>query len=266
LIGSSQGINVKKVGDHQDAAQAEQAKKCAGVAPKITCLTKSYNWGLVWLHGLGNGQTSHMYQNLLIPQIMAISGMPPGTGLSVFPQAPQQYVQSDGLMEQSWHGQELKTVNVSYKPPHHGFSLDDGLKNVPIVHAGVRQLMELGIPANRIFLAGHSQGGSMVYLSAMKFPERLAGAINLSGGLLGWWQAKDMLHPVQQGLPMMWIKGNADDIVPQEHQDEILPHLMEAGFPVEKAYFNGKHDLTDPTVIGHVSGFINKHLTPQFTR
>merc|ERR1719240_2523167 len=70
-----------------------------------------------------------------------------------------------------------------------------------------------------------------------------------------------MIHPANKNLPMMWIKGNADDIVPQAHQDEIRPVLEDAGFPIEFKEFNGKHDLTDPAVIGHVSGFINKHLT-----
>lgn len=260
LIGSCQGINVKHVVDQKDA-DAAQKVKCTGVQPQMTCMMKTYNWGLVWLHGLGNGETSHMYQNMLVPTIMAVSGFPPGTGLSVFPQAPKMHVISDDIYEQSWHNQELKAVNVSYKPPHHGNSLADGINNVPIVHAGIQQLRDLGIPADRIFLAGHSQGGSMVYLSAMKYPERLAGAINLSGGLLGWWNTKDMIHPANKGLPMMWIKGDQDDIVPQAHQDEILPVLMEAGFPMEKAFFKGKHDLTDPTIIGHVSGFINRQLT-----
>jgi len=185
LIGSSQGLNVKRVVGQKSAAEAAQAMACQGVRPQLTCMTKSYNWGMVWLHGLGNGKQSKINENFLLPSIMAVSGVPAGRGVSVFPQAPMQFVKSDNVTEQSWHQQDTKTCDVEYKPPDHGYSLEDGMKNVKIVHSEIQRLQDLGIPSQKIMLAGHSQGGSMVYLSALQYPEKLMGAINLSGGLLG---------------------------------------------------------------------------------
>lgn len=260
LISSSQGLNVKRVVNEKSAAERAQEAQCEGVEPKALCLTKMYTWGLVWLHGLGNGPTSQMYEKMLIPTVMSMTGMPAGSGLMVFPKAPHAFVISDNITEPSWHQQEKVKCDTKYKPPHHGYSLEDGLKNVHIVHEKINQLRELGIPANKIIVAGHSQGGSMVYLSSMMFPERLLGAINLSGGLLGWYNIPQHMHKSNKGLPMFWIKGNKDEIVPQAHQDEIMPKLKEAGFPVETAYFNGGHDLTDPIVPALLSGWINNKL------
>jgi len=271
LIGASQGLRLglrlvehefEETKNHADTMENKtQAAKCEGIRPLASCMMGMYNWGLVWLHGLGNGKSSQYYETVMIPQILAVTGMPPGSGLSVFPQAPKMFVQSDQLEEQSWHQQEKEKCDVNYKPPHHGYSLDDGLNNVPIVHREIQRLIDLGIPAERIMVAGHSQGGSMVYLSAMKFPQRLMGAINMNGGMLGWWKTKELMHVANEGLPMLWVRGTQDDIVPQAHQDEIMPALKEAGFPVQTTYFNGGHDLfQNPEVIMHASNFINQQL------
>jgi len=262
LVGSSQGLQVKKVVEKKSAAEVAQAGLCDGVRPQLVCMMKSYKWGLVWLHGLGNGKTSQAYENILVPQILALTGFPPGRGVSVFPQAPMINVTSDKVVEQAWHNQEMKKCDVEYKPPHHGYSLADGLKNVDIVHAGIRQLMDLGIPSNKIMVAGHSMGGSMTYLSAIRFPEKLMGAINLSGGMLGWWDIPHLKHPSGHNdeIPMLWMKGEDDDIVPVAHQDEIVPKLRESGFQPVLKTFQGGHDLTDPRIIGDVVGFINKQL------
>jgi len=260
LIGSSQGLNVKRVVGQQSAAEAAHKMKCVGVRPQITCLSKSYNWGMVWLHGLGNGKQSKINENFLVPAIMAMTGG--GRGVSVFPQAPMAHVISDNITEQSWHQQETKTCDVEYKPPSHGYSLMSGMQNVHIVHEQIAKLMDLGIPSQKIMLAGHSQGGSMVYLSALKFPEKLMGAINLSGGLLGWWDIPKLIHPsgANEGMPMLWLKGDNDEVVPQAHQDEVMPHLKEAGFNPQTKYFKGGHDLSDPKIVPHVSGWINRQL------
>lgn len=256
LLSSASGIMMRNL--QKSAKNVQNVNRdsvCEGVEPKALCLSGLGSWGFVWLHGLGNGATSKYYQNILVPQILALSQ----PGLRVFPQAPEAFVQSDNVTEQSWHGQETKTCDVNYKPPHHGYSLEDGLNNVPIVHRGIDQLIAAGIPANRIIVAGHSQGGSMVYLSAMKYQKSLLAAINLSGGLLGWWQTNSMVHPANKGLPMLWVKGDKDEIVPQAHQDEIRPVVEKAGFPLETSFFKGGHDLT-MEVIPDVSNFINRHL------
>jgi len=263
LIGSIQGLNVKRVVEQKDAAEASQAMKCENIYPAISCMSKSYNWGIVWLHGLGNGKMSKYNQNVILPQVLSVTGMPWGSGIAAFPQAPQAFVTSDNMVEQSWHDQILPYCNVSFQPPHHGYSLEDGLKNVPLVHAQIQRLMDLGIPSNKIMVAGHSQGGSMVYLSAMKFKKPLLGAINLSGGLLGWGNINKNINPeaANVGIPMLWLKGDSDQVVPQEHQNEIVPMLKLAGYQPELQYFKGGHSLdTDPQIVGQLADFINRQL------
>merc|ERR1719163_2351964 len=100
----------------------------------------------------------------------------------------------------------------------------------------------------------------MAYLSAMKFPQALLGAINLSGGLLGWWKTKELMHEANRGLPMLWVKGKNDEIMSQAHQDEVLPVLKENGFKVETTDFLGGHHLTDPVVVPKVASFANRQL------
>merc|ERR1719379_3337704 len=120
-------------------------------------MMKTYNWGFVWLHGLGNGLTENFYKGVLVPQILAVTGMPPGSGLAVFPRAPKMFLDFHKTVKSAWHNQEQLHMDVNYKAPHHGHSLDDGVKNVPVVFRAIHSLLDLGIPASRILVAGHSQ-------------------------------------------------------------------------------------------------------------
>ena len=70
-----------------------------------------------------------------------------------------------------------------------------------------------GIPSERIFLAGFSQGGAIAYTTALTHPERLAGLIALSTYLPVPQLVSDEASPANRELPVFAAHGSEDDVV-----------------------------------------------------
>lgn len=95
--------------------------------------------------------------------------------------------------------QSVSSPNAPYRPDHHGTrscvsvvrhhfartGQSPNRRNRPARIARnrppiIQREEKRGIPSQRIFLAGFSQGGAVAYLSALTHPEPLAGVIALS--------------------------------------------------------------------------------------
>jgi phospholipase/carboxylesterase len=88
-----------------------------------------------------------------------------------------------------------------------------------IVHSrqAVRDLIarenRRGIPCERIFLAGFSQGGAVAYTTALTHPEKLAGLIALSTYLPTPQLVHDEASEANRGIPILAAHGSQDDVV-----------------------------------------------------
>lgn len=81
----------------------------------------------------------------------------------------------------------------------------------------VRQLIEQqvaqGIAANRIVLAGFSQGGVMSLFTGLRYPEALAGIMALSCYLPGGEQLPEDVSSANRDTPILQCHGEQDDVV-----------------------------------------------------
>src|SRR3984893_667718 len=131
------------------------------------------NAAVIWLHGLG--ADGHDFEPI-VPEIVR-----PGERAwrFVFPNAPVRPVTINGGMPmRAWY--DLKGLDRKAAEDLAGFRDTDVQIRQLIAREGKR-----GIPANRIVLAGFSQGGAVSLYTVPRFPEKLAGVMALSCYLPG---------------------------------------------------------------------------------
>lgn len=103
--------------------------------------------------------------------------------------------------------------------------------------AGVRALVERekerGVPADRIVLAGFSQGGAVALHTALRHPERLGGVIVLSSYLPLPAKLADEAHPANAAVPIFVAHGRHDMVVPPALGEGSRDALLARGYDVE---------------------------------
>ena len=157
---------------------------------------------IIWLHGLG--ANAHDFVDIIpllnLPQSKAIK--------FIFPNAPQIAVTVNaGYVMPAWY--DILEMNaLGRKVDHAGI-----VNSVAQITELVKQQNVLGIPSNRIFLAGFSQGGAIAYQAALKYSERLAGVIALSTYIPDLTQLEQTFNSVQMHLPVFVAHGLYDDVV-----------------------------------------------------
>lgn len=101
------------------------------------------------------------------------------------------------------------------------------------VHDMIRKQIKLGLPPERIFLAGHSQGGMVASLLAHTFPDAQLGGLILTSSI-PWSRAiKHLMEPVQKKLPILGFNCPEDKVLSQERADERYALLKDLGCDVE---------------------------------
>lgn len=90
-----------------------------------------------------------------------------------------------------------------------------------------------GIPAERIVLAGFSQGCALALMTGLRHGKRLAGIAGLSGYLPLAASTAAELHPENAGTPIFLAHGRHDDVIPLARAQASRDLLRELAFPVE---------------------------------
>jgi phospholipase/carboxylesterase len=100
-----------------------------------------------------------------------------------------------------------------------------------------------GIPASRIVIAGFSQGCAMALMTGLRYPERLAGIIGLSGYL----PLADTLaaerSAANHGLPVFLGHGRRDGVVPLAAATATRDALAALGYPVDWHEYPMEHSV-----------------------
>ncbi len=100
------------------------------------------------------------------------------------------------------------------------------------LRALIRREEEHGVPARRMVLAGFSQGGAIALHTGLRYPERLAGIVDLSGYLPLAETLPAEAHPANKWLPIMMAHGTEDTVIPLA-LGELSCRILEArSYPV----------------------------------
>jgi phospholipase/carboxylesterase len=90
-------------------------------------------------------------------------------------------------------------------------------------------LQILGLPAEKVFIFGFSQGGMVALYGAPLWPQAVGGIIAHSTALM-W---REELKKAAHFPPVLLLHGMEDDVVPADAAHHSRQHLEQAGFSVE---------------------------------
>ena len=192
---------------------------------------------VVWLHGLG--ADGHDFEPL-VPELH----WPDAPALRfVFPHAPVRPVTINGGMPmRAWYD----IVSLGSGRDHDQQGITDSDNQVAQL---VRRERERGIAAERIVLAGFSQGGAIALQLALRFAEKLAGLIALSTYLLLDHRLVAEAHESNLGLPVFVGHGTQDPMVPCRLGEQLAARLRDMGYAVEWRSYAMPHSVCPQEVV-----------------
>lgn len=176
---------------------------------------------IIWLHGLG--ADGHDFEPI-VPHM----GWPGAPAIRyVFPHAPVRPVTINGGMAmRAWYD----IVNASLGRDHDQQGI---ITSMGQAAALVDREIERGIAAERIVVAGFSQGGAIAVQLALRYPQKLAGLVALSTYLVLDDRLEQERSRANQAIPVFAGHGTMDPVVPCHLGEQAAQRLRDLGHPVE---------------------------------
>ncbi len=198
--------------------------------PLILQPTKPADACVIWLHGLG----ADRYDFLPVAEALQESLL---STRFVLPQAPTRPVTINGGYEMpSWY--DIKAMS-----PARSISLEELEASAKMVTDLIEVQKRTGIDASRIFLAGFSQGGAVVFHTAfMNWEGPLGGVIALSTYAPTFSEELE-LSASQQRIPALCLHGQYDDVVQNAMGRSAYEHLKSRGVTVTWQEYPMGHEV-----------------------
>ncbi len=119
----------------------------------------------------------------------------------------------------------------------------------------VNEEIKAGIPPERIFIGGFSQGGATALYTALTSQLKFAGVIALSTWLPLHGNFPAQLAQTEKALPILHCHGDADPMVPHDWGKMTVMKLQSMGFTgVDfKTYRGLGHSSTEEVIIQFLS-------------
>ena len=130
-----------------------------------------------------------------------------------------------------------------------------------MVEALLTREQQRGIPAERIVLAGFSQGCAMALLAGLRHPQRLAGIAGLSGYLPLADKTAAERHPANAKTPIFLAHGTHDEVVALERGEASRDALLALGCEVEWHEYLMGHSV-NPMEIEELNAWLVRVLAP----
>ena len=202
---------------------------------------------VVWLHGLGDSGDGFAP---IVPELR----LPKSSGIRfLFPHAPVRPITINGGMQmRGWY--DIKTWDLNDRADETGVR-----ESAAAVTALLDKLIEQGIPANRILLAGFSQGGVIALHLLPRLPYKLAGVMALSTYMAVPGKLKEEMTGVNKNTAVLVNHGTYDEVVPYSAGQAAFNALKFAGFTVNWAEYRMGHSVC-PQQIADISRFIQQQL------
>ena len=184
---------------------------------------------VIWLHGLGadGHDFAPIVPELNLPASLATR--------FIFPHAPEIPVTiNGGMVMPAWYDILEMQLERKIDTEQLCASSDEIVKII-------NQQIELGIPSERIIVAGFSQGGAVAYQVALSFPKPLGGLLALSTYFATEQTATK--HPANQNIPILIMHGSHDDIVPESLGIKAKNHLTGLNYKVDYVSYPMPHSV-----------------------
>lgn len=201
---------------------------------------------VIWLHGLGADG------NDFVPIVHQLGLRERGVRF-VLPHAPVCPVTINGGMAmRSWY--DILSPEFGTREDAAGIQ-----QSAAALTTLIEQEQAHGIAADRIVLAGFSQGGAVVLHTALRRCQPLAGVIALSTYLPLVDTLDTELSPRAAGLPVFMAHGRFDPLIPAALAGAGRDWLKARGVPVEWHDYPVEHGV-DPDEVDDLRGWLERTL------
>ena len=187
---------------------------------------------VVWMHGLG--ADGHDFEPI-VPELR----LPATTRIRfVFPHAPLRPVTvNQGHVMRAWY--DIRALAGVRREDEAG--VRQSARQIESLIARERQR---GIPAERLVLAGFSQGGAMALHTGLRHAERLAGVMALSCYLPLASTLEAEAAPANRAVPIFWAHGVHDPMIPLALAEQSREQLAALGYPIEWHQYAMPHSVS----------------------
>lgn len=186
---------------------------------------------VVLMHGLGADGRDFVP----IAQELQLSAV--GPVRFVFPNAPVMPVTINGGYQMpAWY--DLLGADLTAREDEPGLR-----RSQTAIDALIAREMARGIAARRIVVAGFSQGCALALMTGLRYGERLAGVMGLSGYLPLAAKAAAERDPANQGLPIFLGHGRHDSVVPLAGATASRDALKALGYELEWHEYPMEHSV-----------------------
>lgn len=186
-------------------------------------------WAVIWLHGLGADGEDFvpLLPELALPDSLAVR--------FIFPNAPVMPVTiNGGYLMPAWY--DILAMNLERQVDELQLR-----QSASYVHQLIAREIAQGIPAERIIIAGFSQGGAVAYEAALSFAQPLGGLLVLSSYLAA--AETQTFATANLALPILIQHGRQDGVVSELLGQRAYSLLKQKGYSVEYQSFAMEHTL-----------------------
>ncbi|QTD34425.1 alpha/beta hydrolase [Pseudomonas fluorescens] len=201
---------------------------------------------VIWLHGLG----ADRYDFLPVAEALQESLL---STRFVLPQAPTRPVTiNGGYAMPSWY--DIKAMS-----PARAIDRDELEASADRIIELIEEQRSSGIDASRIFLAGFSQGGAVVYHTAfLKWQGPLGGVLALSTYAPTFSDELE-LSASQQRIPVLSLHGQFDNVVQNSMGRTAYEYLKAHGVTVTLQEYPMEHEVL-PEEIRDIGTWLSERL------
>jgi phospholipase/carboxylesterase len=202
---------------------------------------------VIVLHGLGADGFDFVpiVSELKLPDALAVR--------FIFPHAKARPVTvNNGYVMRAWY--DIIAFGGS------GPEDDAGIReSAALVGRYVKGEQAAGIAANRVVIAGFSQGGAIALHTGLRYPERLAGILALSTYLPLRNSVQAEASANNRDVPILMCHGTYDRIVPAAMGVASRDLLMQLGYAVEWRSYPMEHSVNAEEII-EISNWLKARL------
>jgi phospholipase/carboxylesterase len=202
---------------------------------------------VIWMHGLGadGGDFVPIVRELDLTGCPAIR--------FVFPHAPTMPVTiNGGYVMRAWY--DILGTDLVKREDEGGLR-----KSQAMINELIEKEIARGIPADHIILAGFSQGCAMALQTGLRYHEKLAGLLCLSGYVPLSTLVEAERHESNQATSIFQAHGRGDNVIPIIRAEQSRDLLKLLGYEVEWHEYMMPHSVC-PEEVDDIGAWLRRVL------
>ena len=197
---------------------------------------------VIWMHGLGADG------NDFVPIVRELDLSECPAIRFIFPHAETMPVTiNNGYVMRAWY--DILGMDLVRREDEIGLR-----KSQQQIEQLIAREIERGIPAERIILAGFSQGCAMTLQTGLRYPKKLAGMLCLSGYLPLADKLAAERSEANRSTPIFMAHGRVDPVVQIARAETSRDFLTSLGYAIEWKDYSMPHSVCEEEIddIGHI--------------